>query len=127
MNQPSAENVERAKDWLLDYINDIPKHMDRDLAQALDEAEQRARVDMLRMIQGSLEGYPNLGGDIGIMIAVEKIEKEAERRGAVKELRRMEGRCSHDDFVLAADHCFRVWLRDRANELEAKTPQREGE
>jgi hypothetical protein len=33
--------------------------------------------DMLRMITGSLQGYPHAGGDIGVMAEVDRIVKEA--------------------------------------------------
>ena len=41
------------------------------------ETEERAANRMLDMVVSSLKGYPNHGGDIGVMAEVERIEKDA--------------------------------------------------
>lgn len=50
---------------------------DNVLDDVIKSAELRGAQRMLDTIRGSLEGYPNLGGDIEVMEAVDRIIKEA--------------------------------------------------
>lgn len=49
------------------------------LAVNLPRIRHEAACQMLESVRGSLEAYPNGGGDIGIMEQVERIKAEAER------------------------------------------------
>lgn len=53
---------------------------------ALDAVKAEARNEMLGMVVGSLRGYPDCGGDIGVMKEVDRLVEKARREGAAKEL-----------------------------------------
>jgi hypothetical protein len=58
------------------------------LADLLERVQHDAFQEMLRMVVGSLKGYPNAGGDIEVMTEVERIRRDAvaEERKALREV-----------------------------------------
>lgn len=55
------------------------------LDRYVEEAEHKGWLDCLRNVQGSIEGYPNHGGDIEIMKGIERIVEEKVRDGRLAE------------------------------------------
>jgi len=73
----------RCRQFLLYNVN-LPDTLDdvtTALAAFVAQRERASATEMLRMVLGSLEGYPNHGGDIEIMKTVQRIEQDAEKKG----------------------------------------------
>lgn len=68
------------------------------LDKRVKDAEHKGWCDALRAVQGSIEGYPNMGGDIGIMTALSRMLDEA-RLEKVLLLRDAYGEVGHGAFI----------------------------
>lgn len=90
------------------------------LDRYVEEAEHKGWLDCLRNVQGSIEGYPNNGGDIEIMKGIERIVEE-KVLSVSDELARL--LLAHDvggasfDFVSA----IRLYARDLSGGCDVKT------
>ena len=69
---------EGAPCWQCKELSALLERVERVAAeQARPEIEQRARVELLNSVVGSLRGYPDCGGDVGVMTEVERIGRIA--------------------------------------------------